>query len=448
MKEKRGSFSGGIGFILAAAGSAVGLGNLWRFPYLAAKHGGGIFILIYIALVLTFGFSLLLLEIAIGRKTKKSSIVAYKELNKKFGFLGYLAALVPVIILPYYCVIGGWVTKYMTTYVTGNGTAAAEGTYFGEFISGTASPIIFFMIFLAVTLAVVVGGVQNGIERVSKVLMPVLLLITIGISIYICTLENAWEGIKYYLLPDFSNLSVGTVCAAMGQLFFSMSIAMGIMVSYGSYVKDDINLNKSVNYIEFFDTAVALLSGFLIVPVVYIFSGSVEKSGPGLMFETLPQVFVTMPFGNFVGALFFVLVFFAALTSSISIMEAIVSMMMDRFSISRWKAVLITVAVTIVMGLPSTFGFGIWRDFTPLGMDILTFFDFLSNNILMPIVALITCILAGWVIKKETIEDEITKNGEKFGRRYIFRIMIKYIAPVCLIVILVYSTLVQFKIIK
>ena len=249
MKEKRGSFSGGIGFVLAAAGSAVGLGNLWRFPYLAARHGGGIFILVYIALVLTFGFSLLLLEIAIGRKTKKSSIVAYKELNKKFGFLGYLAALVPVIILPYYCVIGGWVTKYMTIYVTGNGTAAAEGTYFGEFISGTASPIIFFLIFLVVTLAVVIGGVQNGIERVSKVLMPVLLLITIGIGIYICTLENAWEGIKYYLLPDFSNLSVGTVCAAIGQLFFSMSIAMGIMVSYGSYVKDDVNATPVSAYI-------------------------------------------------------------------------------------------------------------------------------------------------------------------------------------------------------
>lgn len=448
MKEKRGSFSGEIGFILAAAGSAVGLGNLWRFPYLAARHGGGIFILVYILLVLTFGFSLLLLEITIGRKTKKSSIKAYSQLNKKFGFLGYLAALVPIIILPYYCVIGGWVLKYMCTYIMGSGAEAAESTYFGGFISATFSPLAFFLIFLVITLLVVIGGVQKGIERVSKVLMPILLLITIGICIYICTLPNAFEGIKYYLWPDFSNLSLGTICAAMGQLFFSMSIAMGIMVSYGSYVKDDIDLNKCVNHIELFDTAVALLSGFMIVPVVYIFSGGVTKGGPGLMFETLPQVFVTMPFGNVIGALFFVLVLLAALTSSISIMEAIVSIIMDKWNIPRIAAVLVTAGMAAILGIPSAFGFSVWKDIKILGMDILTFFDFLSNSILMPIVALCTCLLAGWFMKKKEIEGEITKNGEKFGRRIIFRIMIKYVAPIFLIVILIYQTLVQFGIVE
>lgn len=448
MKEKRGNFSGKIGFVLAAAGSAVGLGNLWRFPYLAAQHGGGIFIAVYIILVVTFGFSLLLLELAIGRKTKKSSIEAYKMLHKKFSFLGYLAAAVPIIILPYYCVIGGWVLKYMCTYFTGGGVAAADSAYFGNFISGNVSPIVFFVIFLLATLAVVIGGVQSGIERVSKVMMPVLLLLTVAICIYICTLPDAWKGIKYYLLPDISNLSIGTICAAMGQLFFSMSIAMGIMVSYGSYVKDDIDLNNCVNFIELFDTSVALLSGFMIVPVVYIFNGGVTTGGPGLMFETLPQVFVSMPFGNVIGALFFVLVLLAALTSSISIMEAIVSILMDKLHIKRLKAVFITTASAFVLGLPSALGFGLWSSIKILGMDILTFFDYLSNSIMMPIVALCTCLLGGWFIKKEVLELEITKNGEKFGRRYVYRVMVKYIAPIFLIMILVYYTLLQFGVVK
>lgn len=448
MKEKRGNFSGKIGFVLAAAGSAVGLGNLWRFPYLAAQHGGGIFIAVYIILVVTFGFSLLLLELAIGRKTKKSSIEAYKMLHKKFSFLGYLAAAVPIIILPYYCVIGGWVLKYMCTYFTGGGAVAADSAYFGNFISGNVSPIVFFVIFLLATLAVVIGGVQSGIERVSKVMMPVLLLLTVAICIYICTLPDAWKGIRYYLLPDISNLSIGTICAAMGQLFFSMSIAMGIMVSYGSYVKDDIDLNNCVNFIELFDTSVALLSGFMIVPVVYIFNGGVTTGGPGLMFETLPQVFVSMPFGNVIGALFFVLVLLAALTSSISIMEAIVSILMDKLHIKRLKAVFITTASAFVLGLPSALGFGLWSSIKILGMDILTFFDYLSNSVLMPIVALCTCLLGGWFIKKEVLELEITKNGEKFGRRYVYRVMVKYIAPIFLIMILVYYTLLQFGVVK
>lgn len=450
MKEKRGSFSGGLGFVLAAAGSAVGLGNLWRFPYLAAKHGGGIFILVYILLVLTFGFSMLLLEIAIGRKTKQSSITAYGKLHEKFGFLGYLAALVPIIILPYYCVIGGWVLKYMCTYITGMGSQAAADDYFDAFTSQTWSPLIFFFIFLAATLVVVLGGVQKGVERASKILMPVLLVISVGVAIFIFTIPNAMDGIKYYLLPDFSNFSLGTLCAAMGQLFFSMSIAMGIMVSYGSYVKDDINLNKCVNHIELFDTAVAILSGFIIVPAVYIYSNGkgVENSGPSLMFATLPKVFEEMPFGGFIGALFFILVLFAALTSSISIMEAIVSMIMDKFHLSRVKTVLITSAVALVMGIPSALGFGVWKDVKILNMDILSFFDYLSNSVLMPIVAFFTCILGGWFVGTKVLGDEITKNGEKFSRKWIFNVMVKFISPIFLIMILVYYTLLQFGIVK
>ncbi len=449
MKQERSSFSGSIGFVLAAAGSAVGLGNLWRFPYLAAQYGGGIFLLVYLILVLTFGFSLLILEIALGRKTKQSSITAYKQMNKRFGFLGFLSALVPILILPYYSVIGGWVMKYMVSFATGEAKAAAGASFFGDFTSQTWSPLLFFFLFLTLTMIVVALGVQKGVERVSKIMMPILVILTIFIACYVTTLDNAWEGIKYYLLPDFSKFSIKTVCAAMGQLFYSMSIAMGIMVAYGSYVKDEVNLNKAVNHIEFFDTLIAMLSGFMIVPVVYVFSGEagLSTSGPGLMFQTLPKVFDSMPLGNIVGLVFFILVFLAAITSSISLLEAIATMVMDKFKMGRIKAVLLIYSVSLLLGIPSSLGFGLWKDITPLGMDFLTFFDYISNSVLMPIVALCTCILFGWFVGTKVLEDEITKNGEKFGRKHIFRVMIKYIAPVFLVVILVFYSLAQFGVI-
>ncbi len=450
MKHERSSFSGGLGFVLAAAGSAVGLGNLWRFPYLAAQYGGGIFILVYLVLVVTFGFSLLMLEIGVGRKTKLSAIKAYKKLDKRFGFLGYLAAIVPIIILPYYCVIGGWVIRYTLTFISGSATKAASDTYFNNFISGTKAPLVMFAIFLIATALVVAFGVQKGVERVSKFLMPILLVITVGISVFIFTLPNSGEGIKYYLLPDFTKFSLKTICAAMGQLFYSMSIAMGIMISYGSYVKDDINLNKSVNQIEIFDTLIAILAGFMIVPAVYIFSGEegLKSSGAGLMFQILPKVFDSMPFGAVIGTCFFVLVFVAALTSSISVMEAIVSMMMDKFKLKRIHAAIIVVVFSFFLGIPSALGYGVLGNIKVLGMDFLTFFDYFSNSIIMPVVALGSCILIGWVVGTKVVEDEVTKNGESFVRRQIFRVMIKYIAPVCMVIILVFYSLAQFGIIS
>ena len=446
MNTKRSSFSGKLGFVLAAAGSAVGLGNLWRFPYLAAQYGGGIFILIYLILAVTFGFSLLALEIAIGRKTKKSSIESYKMLHNKFGFLGYLSALIPIIIMPYYSVIGGWVIKYMLVFFTGEGSAAADAGYFGGFVSKAISPLLMFVIFITLTAIVVLAGVQKGVERVSKVMMPVLIVLTIVISIYVMTIPNAMEGVKYYLLPDFSKFSFKTVCAAMGQLFYSMSIAMGIMITYGSYVKDDVNLTQSVNHIEIFDTAVALLSGLMIIPAVYVFSGEegLKTGGAGLMFKTLPRVFNDMPLGNAIGAIFFVLVFFAAITSSISLYETITSIFMDRFKLSRTVSVAFIYVVTILLGIPSSLGHGLWAHITVLGMDFLTFFDYISNSVMMPILAIGTCVLVGWFTKTKMFEDEITKNGEKFRRAPIFRVMIKYIAPVLLLTILVFYSLVQF----
>lgn len=446
----RSSFTGRIGFVLAAAGSAVGLGNLWRFPYLAAQHGGGIFILVYIILALTFGFSLLATEIAIGRKTKLSPIRAYKKLNKKFGFLGYLAFIVPVIIFPYYCVIGGWVIKYAVTFMSGQAALAAGDSYFGDFIGAPISPLVFFLIFLALTALVIILGVQKGIEKISKVLMPVLLVLTIGISIYVLTIDGAMEGLKYYLLPDFSKFSIKTICAAMGQLFYSMSLAMGIMITYGSYSKDDVNLNKSVTQIEVFDTIIALLAGLMVIPAVFVFSGEagLKSGGAGLMFITLPKVFDQMPGGTVIGILFFILVFFAAITSSISLMEAIVSMITDKFKIKRLPAILIVFGVAVLLGIPSSLGNGIWSNIKLLGMDFLTFFDFISNSILMPIVAFCTCLLIGWIVGTKTVTSEITKNGEKFARERLYNVMIKYVSPVCMLVIIVFYTLAQFGVIN
>lgn len=452
MDKKRGSFSGGLGFVFAAAGSAVGLGNLWRFPYLAAKYGGGNFLLIYLILAVTFGFALLSAEIAIGRKTKLSPILAYKKLNKKFSFLGYIATIVPIIIIPYYCVIGGWVTKYVTVYTKGlfSSTDVAQDDFFNNFVSNPISPLVFFLIFMLFSIIVIMLGVNKGIEKLSKFLMPLLLILTIGIAIYTLTLPNAMTGVSYYLIPDFSKFSFMTIAAASGQLFYSMSIAMGIMVTYGSYSKDDINLTQSVNRIEFFDTLVAMLAGLMIVPAVYIFSGEsgLSSQGPGLMFITLPKVFEQMPGGNIIALLFFILVFFAAITSSISVMEAIVSSLMDKFHLKRIPCCLIVIGICLALGIPSSLGNGLWANIKILGMDFLSFCDYISNSVLMPIVAFCTCILVGWVIKPKTLTDEITKNGEKFGRKKLFNVMIKYVAPVCLIIILVTSTLSQFGIIS
>lgn len=449
MDKKRGSFSGGLGFVFAAAGSAVGLGNLWRFPYLAAQYGGGIFLLVYLILAVTFGFALLTAEIAIGRKTKLSPVLAYKKLNKKFSFLGYIATLVPIIIIPYYCVIGGWVTKYVTVYAQGLVAPVAKDGYFSDFIGHPVAPLVFFLIFMLISIVVIMLGVKKGIEKLSKFLMPLLVVLTIGIAIYALTLPNAMEGVKYYLIPDFSKFSILTVAGAMSQLFYSMSIAMGIMVTYGSYTRDDVNLTKSVNRIEFFDTLVALLAGLMIIPAVYIFSGEegLSSQGAGLMFITLPKVFQQMPGGSIIALLFFVLVFFAAITSSISVMEAIVSSLMDKFHLKRIPCCLIVIGICLLLGIPSSLGNGLWANIKILGMDFLTFFDYISNSILMPIVAFCTCILIGWVIKPKAITDEITKNGEKFGRKKLFNVMIKYIAPICLLFIFVTGILSQLGII-
>lgn len=442
--EKRSLFSSKIGFVLAAAGSAVGLGNIWRFPYLAAKYGGGIFLLVYIILVLTFGFTLMVTEIALGRKTGLSVIGAYRALNKKWAFLGVLSAVVPIIIVPYYSVIGGWVTKYFADFISGAGMATAGDGYFNAFVSSEWTPLFWFAVFIAATFVIVFMGVEKGIEKASKILMPVLIGLTVAITIYSLTLPGAGAGVAYYFMPDFSKFSAETVLAAMGQMFYSMSLAMGIMVTYGSYMNKKQDLEQSVKQIEIFDTGVAILAGLMIVPAVFVFSGGDEaalSTGPSLMFQTMPKVFGSMgEAGNIVGAAFFLMVLFAALTSSISLMETVVSIFKDKFKISRKRSCFISLAIIVALAIPSSLGFGMWDHITWNGMTILDMFDFTSNSVIMPIVAMLTCIFVGYVIKPKAIIGEVELSSQ-FKRRKMYRVFIKYIAPFIMAAILICSVL-------
>ncbi len=449
--KKHHGFTSKIGFVLAAAGSAVGLGNLWRFPYLAAKYGGGIFILCYIILAATVGITLLMLEIAIGRKTGKGVLGAFASLNKKFKWLGFICLAVPIIIVPYYCVIGGWVVKYIVAFfagsaglVEGAGAAVDTSAYFNTFISDPWQPLIFFLIFAAATVLVVVFGVQKGIERISKVLMPLLAVISVALMVYVLCQDGALEGVAYLFTPDFSQFGYETLLAALGQLFYSLSLAMGIMITYGSYMKKDVSVSKSSLQIAICDSAFAIVAATIIIPSIFAFSadpdGALSASGPSLMFVQLPAVFNNLPGGRWIGAAFFILVFFAALTSSISLVEAIVAVLRENLHLKRWVACTVVLGIVIVLGTISSLGFGVLSGAQitlPSGSSytILDMFDYLANSILMPIVAILTCILAGYFIDKNLIPDEIGLR-RKASRGY-FRVMVRYIAPVCMAVILI-----------
>lgn len=459
MEKKTNHFSGQVGFVLAAAGSAVGVGNLWRFPYLAAKDGGGLFLLVYLALVLTFGFTLLTSDIAIGRRTKKSAIGAYTEMHPRWRFLGILTFLVPVLIMTYYAVIGGWITKYAVSYLTGQAAAAAQDNYFTSFISSPVSPVMFALLFMGVTAFIVYNGVQDGIERVSRYMMPVLLVLVVVIAGYSLTLRHTdasgqmrtgMEGFVYYLTPHLEGLTVSRflqiLLDAMSQLFFSLSVSMGIMITYGSYVKPDVNLNRAVNQIEFFDTGVALLAGAMIIPAVYVFSG-VEGmgAGPSLMFVSLPKVFNAMgAAGVVVGVLFFVAAIFATLTSCISVLESIVANCMEILHTNRKKTVLVLSGVYLAASAVIALGYSIFyfEVQLPNGStgQLLDIMDYVSNSVMMPLIALLSTILIGWVVGPDYVVEEMEKGGARFTRKKIYRIMIRYIAPVMMLVLFLQST--------
>lgn len=458
-KEKRGSFSGSIGFILSAAGSAVGVGNIWRFPYLAAKDGGGLFLVIYLILVLTFGFTLLTTDIAIGRRTGKNALQAFGSVRTGWNFLGKLTFLVPAFIMTYYTVIGGWVTKYIVVYMTNTGTDAAKDGYFTDFITSRTAPIIFMLIFLAATAFIVYSGVEKGIEKYSRIIMPGLILMIIGISFFSLTLRytdgsgvtrTGLEGAAVYLIPSLEGLTVsrflGILLDAMSQLFFSLSVSMGIMITYGSYVKKDVNLSSSISQIELFDTGVALLAGLMIIPAVYVFSGTEGMaSGPSLMFISLPRVFDAMgKAGTIVGLVFFIMVAFAAITSCVSVMETLVANCMELFHTSRRRTSIVIGLISAAAAVIICLGYNIlYFELTlPNGStaQLLDLMDYISNSFLMPLISLLTCILVGWILKPEWIAEEMEGSGHTFRRKKLYTVMIQYVTPVMMAVLFLQST--------
>ena len=443
-KNKRSTFSGKIGFVLAAAGASVGLGNIWRFPYLAAKYGGGIFLLVYIILALTFGYAMIMAETSLGRMTGKSPVGAYGAFGKsKWRSLGgWINAVIPILIVPYYSVIGGWVIKYLVEYLLGHGQGLAADGYFSTFISSGVSTEVCFVIFALFTLVIIFAGVRNGIERVSKVMMPILVVLSLIIAVYSVTRPGALAGVKYFLVPNFRDFSWMTVVSAMGQVFYSLSIAMGILITFGSYMKKDVSIEGSTRNVEIFDTAIAIMAGLMIIPAVFAFSGGSAdnlKAGPSLMFITIPKVFASMEMGTVVGILFFLLVLFAAVTSSIALTESAVSTFEDEFGWGRRKSTVIIGIVMLALGSLSSLGYGPLAGVTILGMQFLDFFDFLTNSVMMPIAAIATCLLVSRVVGVDAIEQEVTLEGGTFRRKKIFCVMIRYICPIFAVIILLSS---------
>lgn len=449
-KGDRASWSGQLAFVLAAAASAIGLGNLWRFPYLAAKYGGGVFIAVYLALSLTLGFTLLVTEIAIGRYSRQSQLTAFNKLgHPKWNFLGILATVVPLFILPYYNVIGGWVVKYFVAYLklaAGGGSSIENPqTFFNSFVAAPWDPFVYMVVFTAVTCAVIVMGVKNGIEKSNIVMMPLLLLMAIGLAVYVGCLPGAGEGIKFYLVPDFSSCdNIGkVVLGAMGQMFYSLSLAMGIMITYGSYMRRRDSVPKAAVRIVAADTFVAVLSGFMIIPFVMMFAAksgagrAAVDAGPGLMFVTLPKVFAEFgETGAWIGLAFFTLVLFAALTSAISMTEACVAAVCDFLHVRRNASVAAVCAWSVALGSLSAFGYGRWSGFKPCGLPALDFFDN-SMNVLTPIVAALICVFAGWVLRPKRILAECRRDGSSVWFKTFYAVMVKFIAPLLVLAILV-----------
>ena len=442
--KKRSTFSGKLGYVLSAAGASVGLGNIWRFPYLAAKYGGGIFLLVYIILALTFGYTMIVAETTIGRMTKKSPVGAYQSFGKagwmKFG--GWINAVIPILIVPYYSVIGGWVIKYLAGYVMGQGTDLASDGYFSAFISDGVSTEICFILFSLFTVAIIYAGVRNGVERVSRFMMPILVVLSVIIAVYSVTRPGAMAGVKYFLVPNMDNFSWMTVVAAMGQMFYSLSIAMGILVTFGSYMKRDVAIEDSTRNVEIFDTAIAIMAGLMIIPAVFAFSGGDAASlqaGPSLMFITIPKVFASMGFGTVAGILFFVLVLFAAITSSIALTESAVSTFEDELHWGRKKAVVLVGVIMLGLGTLSCMGYGPLSWVKLIGMQFLDFFDFMTNSVMMPIAAIATCLLVSRVIGVEKIEEEVTQGGKPFKRKRVFNMMIRRLCPIFAAIILISS---------
>ena len=451
--KKKNGFASSIGFILAAAGSAVGLGNLWGFPYKTAAYGGAAFVIVYILCVLFIGSIAMIAEIYLGKRSQANTISAFKKVNKNFGWVGFLAIIIPTLIICYYSVLGGWTVRFASNSFQAVG-AANNANSFGAFISNPFEPVFYTLIFLVLAAVVIMAGVKEGIEKASKVLMPALFIIVVLIAIYSLTLgEGVGAGLDFYLNPDFSALGFDGVIAAMGQAFYSLSLGMGIMIAYGSYTGEEIKIGKSAMMICIFDTLVALIAGLAIFSSIGHFdpnafgeNGTLSLGGVGLMYQTLPLVFESLgAFGQVVSFLFFVMVTIAALTSVISLLEVATQFIIQKFKIARKKATLVLAAACFIISLPIAWSVGGAFDGKILvfGFDILTFLDEMTNTVLMPVGAFLSCMVLGWFIDKgafkarlnpfntlRTLEDDGLQLG-KFGK--FFAIMVKYVTPLLIL---------------
>lgn len=428
-KPVRASWGSKLGLILASAGSAIGLGNLWRFPFIAAENGGGSFLFIYLLCTFSVGITLVFAESALGIKAKSDPIGAFSWINPRLKFIGAIGVFTSAIIVPYYSVVGGWIVAYIVKSFSVSAIENFEA-HFTQFISSPLPPVLFFYIYLLSTAAVVYMGIEKGIEKFCKLMMPLLFLLLIVLMIRVLTLDNAWEGVKFFFMPDFSKMTAKTMLAAMGQVFFSISVGMGIYITYGSYVKDDISVGKTMWPVVSLDVLVSLLTGLTIFPAVFAF-GLPMNAGPSLTFITLPKIFAAIPFGQFFGLVFFIILLGAAITSSISLMEVVTTFLCDQFKMTRKKAVAAYTALCLVTGTLVSLSFGKLSGFKIGGKILFDQFDFLASNILLPVGGLLTSIAIGWILGPEKLV--VFKN--KILQRC-FEFCVKWLAPVSVLAIL------------
>lgn len=429
--DKSRRWASSFGFILATAGAAIGLGNLWKFPYLMGKNGGFQFLVVYILFVLILGLPMMMTEMAIGRATGKGPIAAYEALGgKKAKFIGVMAVVCPFIILSYYSVIGGWVLKYVASYLT---TQAAPAD-FGAYIAAPVEPVVWHFVFMACVIVVCLKG-ASGIEKASKFMMPVLFVLLIVIVVRSLTLPNAREGVDFMFTMK-GGFQWSAIPAALGQVFYSLSLCMGITITYGSYLSKKENIPKNAGIVAGLDTLVALLAGFAIFPAVFSF-GLEPAQGPGLTFGTLPNVFAALPIGWLFAILFFVLMFFAALTSSIALLECVVSAVLDRFRISRVKAVVLLGALVFLLGVPNALSYGVLADVTILNYSVFDFMGMITDNILMPVGGILMCVLVGWVWGPQSLADELEADGTRFKLKKAWVACIRYVTPILVVVVTV-----------
>ncbi len=440
MAGERGQFSTKLGFVLAAAGSAIGLGNIWKFPYLVGQNGGGVFLIIYLGFILTIGVSVMLAELAIGRTGEKNPVGAFAHLKGgPWVAVGFMGVFTGFVILSFYSVVGGWTIAYAVKTATGLlalADAKALGEAFGAFVADPLEPIVYHGLFMAMTISVVARGIGTGIERACRVLMPALFVLLVVLCIRSVTLPGAGAGIAFFLDPDFSKVNPGMVIAALGHAFFSLSLGMGAMITYGSYISRQTNLPVAALWVTSLDTLIAVMAGFLILPAVFAF-GFDPGAGPGLTFITLPAVFSQMPWGGFFGTLFFVLLAVAALTSAMSLLEVVVAYLVDERRVSRPKAAMGAGVAIFLLGIPSSLSLGMWSDFTVAGKGFFDAMDYIASNVLMPTGGIFISLFVGWVVFPKIMDAENGGIGHGFRWAKVWRAVCQYVAPAAIAWILV-----------